>query len=282
MIEDGHTLKEAERRDWSARGPAWAKWAAPLAKLAERMNMPLIEAAALERGLAVLDLASGAGEPALQIARIVGPTGRVVASDLAEPMLEGSRTRAAAEGLTQLTAEVADMEALPFPDASFDRVTCRFGIMFAPDTARALSESRRVLKAGGRAAYLVWSLLERNTIFRAIDEAARDLLGGSLLDRPTHPFRFADGSLAVRLAEAGFEVIEDRVIAYAPEIEAGQPFWKPQVEMMLADRLAALDQPGRAGFEARVQENFAPYLRDGKYRLGAETRLVVGRRQPAA
>lgn len=278
MNEDANTLKEAERRDWSARGPAWAKWAEPLAKLAERMNQPLLEAAMLEPGQSVLDLASGAGEPAVQIARAIGPSGRVVATDLAEPMLEGSRKRAAAEGLKQMTAEVADMEALPFSDASFDRVTCRFGIMFAPDTAKALSEARRVLKPGGRAAYLVWSLLEKNSIFRAIDGAARELLSGSLLDRPTHPFRFADGSLAMRMAEAGLDVVEDRTFAYAPEIDAGQPFWRPQVEMMLADRLAALDEAGRAGFEAKVQANFAPYLKDGKYRLGAETRLVVGRR----
>lgn len=278
MNEDADALKEAERRDWSARGPAWAKWAEPLAKLAERMNQPLVEAAMLEPGLSVLDLASGAGEPALQIARAVGPSGRVVATDLADAMLEGTRRRAAAAGLKQLTAEVADMEALPFADASFDRVTCRFGIMFAPDTAKALSEARRVLKPGGRAAYLVWSVLDKNSIFRAIDGAARELLNGSLLDRPTHPFRFADGSLAMRMAEAGLDVVEDRTFSYAPEIDAGQPFWRPQVEMMLADRLAALDDTGRAGFEAKVQANFAPYLKDGKYRLGAETRLVVGRR----
>jgi len=278
MNDDDNALKEAERRDWSARGPAWAKWAEPLAKLAERMNLPLVEAAMLEPGLTVLDLASGAGEPAVQIARAVGPSGRVVATDLADPMLEGARRRAATEGLKQLTVEVADMEALPFPDASFDRVTCRFGIMFAPDTAKALSESKRVLKPGGRAAYLVWSLLERNSIFRAIDGAARDLLNGSLLDRPTHPFRFADGSLAIRMVEAGLAVVEDRTIAYAPEIEAGQPFWRPQVEMMLADRLSALDKGARAAFEAKVEANFSPYLKDGKYRLSAETRLVVGRR----
>lgn len=278
MNDDDNALKEAERRDWSARGPAWAKWAEPLAKLAERMNVPLVEAAMLESGLTVLDLASGAGEPAVQIARAVGPSGRVVATDLADPMLEGARRRAATEGLKQLTVEVADMEALPFPDASFDRVTCRFGIMFAPDTAKALSESKRVLKPGGRAAYLVWSLLERNSIFRAIDGAARDLLNGSLLDRPTHPFRFADGSLAIRMVEAGLAVVEDRTIAYAPEIEAGQPFWRPQVEMMLADRLSTLDKGARAAFEAKVEANFAPYLRGGKYHLGAETRLVVGRR----
>lgn len=278
MNDDVNALKDAERRDWSARGPAWSKWAEPLAKLAERMNLPLLEAAMLEPGLQVLDLASGAGEPAVQIARAVGASGSVMATDLADPMLEGARKRAAAEGLAHMTAKVADMEALPFPDNSFDRVTCRFGIMFAPDTAKALSEARRVLKPGGRAAYLVWSLLEKNSIFRAIDGAARELLNGSLLDRPTHPFRFADGSLAIRMAEAGLEVVEDRTFAYAPEIDAGQPFWRPQVEMMLANRLAALDEAGRAGFEAKVQANFAPYLKDGKYRLGAETRLVVGRR----
>lgn len=269
-------LKDLERRDWAARGAAWDKWSDALAKLAERMNAPLVEAAALAPGQHVLDLASGAGEPALQIARAVGPTGRVVATDLVEDMLAGARRRAAAVQLRQIEFQAADMEALPFPDAGFDRVTCRFGIMFAPDTRRALSEAHRVLKPGGRAVYLVWSEIARNSMFRAIDDAARDLLGVSLLDRETNPFRFADGTLAGRMTAAGFAKVTEQVIGWSPEIDAGQPFWRPQVEMMLADRLAHADAATRAALESRVQQNFARHLKGSRYFLTAETRLIVG------
>ncbi len=271
-------LKALERQDWAARGAAWDKWAEPLAKLAERMNAPLIEAARLAPGLRVLDLASGAGEPALQIAAAVGPEGRVIATDLVEEMLAGAKRRAATAGLAQMECRAADMEALPFPDAGFDRVTCRFGIMFAPHADRALAESLRVLKPGGRAVYLVWSAFERNSMFRAVDAAAKEVLGASLLDRETNPFRFADGSLGPLMSRAGFAEVSERPIPYAPEIEAGQPFWRPQLDMMFADRLKSADAATRAALDAAVQANFAPHLKDGRYRLSAETRLVVGSR----
>ncbi|WP_368744773.1 class I SAM-dependent methyltransferase [Desertibaculum subflavum] len=269
-------LKDLERRDWAARSGAWDKWSDALAKLAERMNAPLVEAAALSPGLRVLDLASGAGEPALQIARAVGPSGRVVATDLVEDMLSGARRRAAAIQLNQVEFQAADMEALPFPDAGFDRVTCRFGIMFAPDTRRALSEAHRVLKPGGRAVYLVWSEIQRNTMFQVIDAAVRKQLGSSPLDRETSPFRFADGTLPGRMTAAGFAQVSERVIGWSPEIESGQPFWRPQLDMIFGDRLADLDAASRTALDQRVQQGFARYLKGSRYFLTAETRLIVG------
>ena len=102
-----------------------------------------------------VDLASGPGEPAVTIARLVGPDGGVVATDLVEEMLAGARRRIA-DGVGNLEAQTADMQDLPFADGSFDRVTCRFGIMFAPEPARAFAEVRRVLRPGGKCAFMVW------------------------------------------------------------------------------------------------------------------------------
>jgi len=277
-VPTGDDLKALERQDWAARSAAWDKWSDALAKLAERMNAPLVEAAALSPGLSVLDLASGAGEPALQIARAVGPKGRVVATDLVEEMLAGAKRRASAVNLQQIEFRAADMEALPFPDASFDRVTCRFGIMFAPNTERALAEALRVLKPGGRAVYLVWSDMARNSMFQVIDGAVRELLGTSPMDRETNPFRFADGTLSGRMTAAGFSQVTERAIGYSPEIDAGQPFWRPQLEMIFGDRLADLDAAARAALDQRVRQGFARYLKGSRYFLTAETRLVTGHR----
>ncbi|NIQ57260.1 MAG: methyltransferase domain-containing protein, partial [Gemmatimonadetes bacterium] len=116
------------RTDWQAKGPSWDRWADVVGETADRLNDPLVDAAGVARGETVLDLASGTGEPALNVARRVGADGLVVATDLAEEMLAGARRRAAAAGLAHLGFAVADMEALPFPGRRFDRVTCRFGI----------------------------------------------------------------------------------------------------------------------------------------------------------
>ena len=88
-------------------------------------------------GATLLDLASGAGEPAVTAARVVGADGRVTATDVSAPMVTALADRAARLGLANLQARQADMEALPFADASFDAVTCRYGLMYARDAARA-------------------------------------------------------------------------------------------------------------------------------------------------
>lgn len=105
-------------RNWTNRAPAWNKWAERVERMARRFNEPLIEAAGIAPGMHVLDLASGAGEPALTIARTVGAEGRVTATDLVDDMLEGTRRRARDADLTQLSCEVADMEQLPFEDST--------------------------------------------------------------------------------------------------------------------------------------------------------------------
>ena len=86
--------KDEVKRNWTIRAPAWNKWAERVEKMARRFNEPLIEAAGIKAGMHVLDLASGSGEPALTIARTVGETGHVTATDLLDDMLEGTRRRA--------------------------------------------------------------------------------------------------------------------------------------------------------------------------------------------
>src|SRR5439155_5325472 len=112
--------------------------------------------AGLWPGLDVLDLASGTGEPALTLAPLVLPGGTVTATDLLPEILAVAEEQAAQQGRANLRCGVADAGDLPFADASFDRVTCRFGVMFFPDVPRALREVCRVLRPGGRAAFTAW------------------------------------------------------------------------------------------------------------------------------
>jgi SAM-dependent methyltransferase len=72
-------------------------------------------------------------------------------------LLERGRQRAQAEGLTGVSFEVADAEALPYPDASFDVVLSTFGVMFAPDHERAAAEMTRVCRPGGRIGLASWT-----------------------------------------------------------------------------------------------------------------------------
>ena len=113
----------------------------------------LAEATDVRAGERVLDVAAGNGNATLAAARRFA---RVTSTDYVPALLEKGRARAAAEGLAVDFRE-ADAEALPFPDASFDVALSTFGVMFAPDQARAAAEIRRVVRPGGRIGMANWT-----------------------------------------------------------------------------------------------------------------------------
>lgn len=171
------------------------------------------------------------------------------------------------------------MASLPFDDARFDRVTCRFGIMFTPDPARALAEMRRVLKPGGVAAAMVWGERARVTMFDVIERVTRERLGDGPFDHTRFtPYRLGrPGDLTALLAAASFTDLDEREIRFNPRIDASIPFWRPNLEMTLGDRLAELDDRSRTDLEAAVVAGFEP-CRDGRdVILQSEVRIAIGR-----
>lgn len=114
----------------------------------------LNEAADVRASHRVLDVAAGSGNATLAAARRFAS---VTSTDYVPALLERARQRAAAEGFGNVTFEVADAEALPYPDACFDVVLSTFGVMFAPDHQRAALELARVCKPGGRIALANWT-----------------------------------------------------------------------------------------------------------------------------
>ena len=113
----------------------------------------LAEAADIRAGERVLDVAAGNGNATLAAARRFA---HVTSTDYVSTLLDKGRERARAEALP-VTFQVADAEALPFADASFDAALSTFGVMFAPDHPRAARELLRVVKSGGRIGLANWT-----------------------------------------------------------------------------------------------------------------------------
>jgi SAM-dependent methyltransferase len=264
--------------EWRGRARHWDAWADRMAKMSDRFNQPLIEETGIRLGDKVLDLASGTGEPALSIARTVGPEGRVTATDLVPDMLESGARRAREAALDNIVFEVADMESLPFADGEFDRVTCRFGLMFVPDPVRALAQAHRVLAAGGTAGFMVWGPFDDTTNFFVLRQAFLDLFPDEAPDFEI-PFRLgAEGALKALFAEAGFAEAEERELRFAPEIPATVKFWRPNVAMTLGHRLENEPDSVRAALEERIVARLEPYRERDVYRLAAHIRIGIGRR----
>jgi SAM-dependent methyltransferase len=113
----------------------------------------LAEAVDIRAGEHVLDVAAGNGNASLAAARRFAS---VTSTDYVPALLDRGAARARAEGL-QICFEVADAEALPYGDGSFDVALSTFGVMFAPDHGRAAAEMLRVVRAGGRIGLANWT-----------------------------------------------------------------------------------------------------------------------------
>lgn len=200
---------------WGAafRIGASQKWRRQSAAMGAEVTRAIVQFAAAQAGMQVLDLACGTGEPAISLASEVGPEGRVVGIDLNPELLELAQGRARQRALTNIAFQQADAHSLPFPDASFDLLTSRFGVMFFDDIARSLGEAHRVLRPGGRIALLAWGPFEQPYFLSTIAVVLRHVPGPMLQPGAPNMFRFSQpGSLSPVLQQAGFEGIEERTV----------------------------------------------------------------------
>ena len=242
----------------------------------------LLDSAGLEPGLRVLDVACGPGDPALTIAARVGNTGHVSGVDISEGAIEVARELAEKADLHNIDFRTADVAALPFDDESFDRVTCRFGCMFFEDLPRALREILRVLRRGGKAAFMVWASFDQKYFQSTVGVALGFLGRTSLPAEKAVPFRFAaPSSLEDPLAAAGYQQIfaANRSPSWeqvgSPESVceewiSGAVYFRPILDAIPPEDLPALRQ--------EIARSLAPYFDGRKVRVPLAVRVITARR----
>jgi SAM-dependent methyltransferase len=255
-------MSERSREDWAERGKAWAK-AAPQGKSRDdSFDRMLIAGAAIRPGEDVLDLASGTGNPAISIALSMEGRGSVTCTDLTFGMLETARNRARNLDLSIMRFVAADMCALPFAADSFDCVTCRFGIMFPADKVAAAAEALRVLKPGGRVAYMVWDAYEANPPFHVPRRAVAAFLGRDEGPPPSRHALSAPGTLKAILDGAGFERAEERQVGYDNAVADLDAYVTGGLKRSFAKDTEGMDEAAFAALKQAVMDAWAPYTRE--------------------
>jgi SAM-dependent methyltransferase len=243
-------FRERLHQEWAGDRTvaAWRKWHAQIATFTQGATEAILEAARLRPGMRVLDLASGVGDPALSIAREVAPSGRVTATDLGPGMMSLAEELARKKGLANIEFREANAESLPFADKSYDVLTCRFGVMFFPDLPKALHQCYRVLKPGGRAAFVAWGKKEQPFFTTTAGIVLKHVPVPPPPPDPDAPslFMFGDRDRLRRALEAaGFSNVheEDRIVAgrWASSVEE---YWEQFTEVAapfrpLIDQLTA-------------------------------------------
>ena len=212
----------------------------------------------------VLELAAGTGDLAEALA---GRVARVLSTDFSPAMVDAARRRA----IANTEHRVMDMQALDLPDGSFDAVVCRFGYMLVPDPARALAESRRVLKAGGRLAFATWAPASRNPWATAYGPV---LIERGLLEppRPGEPgqFALAEPELIVHLVRAaGFgEVgVEEVPVEYRFATWDEYSRLVTSLAASLRETLGPLDEETLSAIEEAARARLEPFRGASGYTL---------------
>jgi ubiquinone/menaquinone biosynthesis C-methylase UbiE len=159
---DAAKFKDATRALWDAHAKGWSDHGAQIGAWLRDSTDAMLAMADVRPGARVLDVAAGAGDQTLEIARRVGPTGYVLATDLSAAILGFAEEKLRSAGFRNVDTRVADGENLAMDDAEFDAAICRLGLMFFPDPVRGLRQMFAALKPGGRACTMVFAGPDRN------------------------------------------------------------------------------------------------------------------------
>jgi ubiquinone/menaquinone biosynthesis C-methylase UbiE len=211
---DPAAYKETTRQQWDEAAAAWHRWGPTLEEWLGEATVLMLDLARVGEGSKVLDVAAGAGGQTLAAARRAGADGSVLATDISGPILELAAQEARSAGLANVATRVMDGERLDVDDGAFDAVLSRLGLIYFPDRRKALAETRRALRPGGRVSAIVYSTPERNGFF-SIPVSVIRRVAGLPAPSPDLPGPFSlgqPGVLEAAYEQAGFAEVELRAV----------------------------------------------------------------------
>jgi SAM-dependent methyltransferase len=263
---------------WDSVAKGWEANAEFVDQHLALVTQALLDAAKVGEGDAVLDLAAGPGGAGLAAAERVGPRGNVVLSDSAPEMIGVAARRAAAN--PRIETVVFDQDDIAFEDESFDAVISRHGLMFAEETASAVREAVRVLRAGGRYAAMTWGPREQNPWLGLVLDAVGEQFGVPFPPLNVRgPFSLDDPALlATVLEDGGLTDVHVETLDTPMRSTSLQAWWKrvPQLAGPLAIALAGMEQDVREAIEQRaLRAGEAVARRDGEEVVFAGSVLIA-------
>jgi ubiquinone/menaquinone biosynthesis C-methylase UbiE len=262
-------MASASKPDWNDFGRANAarQWRKQSATMGADVTGAIVEAAQIEPGMHILDVACGTGEPSISLATELSGTGEVIGTDIVSEPLKVAQERAAGHKLTNVRFQFADVHELPFADNTFDRVTSRFGVMFFADLPRAANEMRRVLKPNGRLVLLAWGPMDQPYFRTMVATLLRTIPDAELPESGKQVFAFGQtGRLTQTLTMAGFKTVDEK-LRTVPWTWPGTPgeVWAyfQEVAVPFMPLLKSIPQERRGEVDEAVLHAISPYY-DGR------------------
>ena len=227
-----------------------------------------------------LDIATGPGEPAMSLARMVGPDGKVVGIDLSEQMVELATRVASQRRIPSVEFRTMDAEKMDFPDESFDLAVSRFGFQIFTNPEAVARETYRVLAPKGRIGVAIWSTAERASAIHAVVGPMLEFAEPDETGYLPTPFELGGPGEMMKLLEAvGFhEAKEDRK-THTMAFKDTDDYIKTFVEgTPLGHSIREEDPDVQGKILARTRENLREWRTHNGIRIPCECVIVTARK----
>ncbi len=274
--------KETTKEQWQTAAEAWHRWHPTLKTWLGPATNLMLEMAQVNAGYRILDVAAGAGEQSITAAEKVGPSGYVLATDLAPKILDFALELAEKKGLNNIEIKEMDGENLTVPDNSFDTVISRVGLIFFPDQQKALKEMKRVLKPGGFVAAIVYATGDKNKFFSTPVSIIRRRaqLPPPLAGQPG-PFSLGgDGLLDEAFSKAGFVNVKSQTLSAPVQMASAKDCVRFEYESFAAlhQMLGGLSEDEKAAAWKEIEEELTKFENENGFTGPCELVIGVGQK----
>ena len=277
---DGEKYKAATQAQWDQSGGGYNDWGNVIRELIEEATISMLDQSSIREGSRVLELAAGSGELTRMLAKRVGATGSVLATDLSPGILSLAVENMKKDGLDNVQTRVMDGEKVDEQEGRYDAVVSSLGLMFFPDPLTSLNQQVAAVKKGGSVAALVISVPDKNPFFSIPAKVIRERAD---LPPPAPgtpgPFALgAPGLLSTLFEKAGLKSVSSQTYSSFVSLPSTEAFIK-----FLGDAFGALhmmmsnmDEKEKEATWNAVAESVSSFSGPQGFQAPAEMVVCVG------
>lgn len=278
---DAAKYKLTTLQQWNTAAEAWHRWGPLLSRWLGPATETMLDMCDIKTGSRVLDVAAGAGEQTLAVAKRVGNSGHVLATDFSPDILQFASASAKLTGFHNVKTQVIDGENLAeLIVEPFDAVISRVGLIYFPDQQKALAGMKHQLKPAGKVAAMVYATADTNPFFSIPVSIIRRRakLPAPLPGQPG-PFSLGgEGKLADVFAQAGFKNIEVKSINAPLRVSSAAECLQFEQESFgaLHQMLAGLSDMEQDEAWSEIEEALMQFEINGQFEGPCEMLVAVG------